>query len=109
MAKKSMIARENRRVKLSSRGKVKRRELSLIIAQVLTSSYEEKLAAVMQLNKRPRDESPCRVKKRCQQCGSAPVLCIVRFGLCRICLRQAAMSGDVPGLQNQAGKLDLLE
>ncbi len=100
MAKKSMIARENRRVKLSTRGKVKRRELSSIIASP-TSSYEEKLTAAIDLNKRPRDESPCRVKKRCRQCGR-PRSVYRRFALCRICLRQAAMHGDVPGLSKSS-------
>jgi small subunit ribosomal protein S14 len=100
MAKKSMIARENRRVKLSDRSKAKRRELASITTS-LTSSYDEKLAAIMQLNKRPRDESPCRVKKRCRQCGR-PRAVYRRFGLCRICLRQATMRGDVPGLTKES-------
>lgn len=96
MAKKSMIAREKRRVKLSDRAKSKRRELSVIVSS-LTSSYEDKIAAVTELNKRPRDESPCRVKNRCRQCGR-PRAVYRKFGLCRICLREAAMRGDVPGL-----------
>ncbi len=96
MAKKSMIAREKRRVVLSERNKTKRIALSITIADP-NSSYEEKLAAVVKLNKRSRDESPCRVKRRCQQCGR-PRAVYRRFGLCRICLREAAMRGDVPGL-----------
>jgi small subunit ribosomal protein S14 len=100
MAKKSMIAREKRRVKLSAQAKVKRRELSLIIASP-TSSYEEKLAAAIGLNKRPRDESSCRVKRRCRRCGR-PRSVYRRFALCRICLREAAMHGDVPGLSKSS-------
>lgn len=96
MAKKSMIARELRRVKLSARNKSKRREL-VQIALSLNSSYEEKANAIEKLNKRPRDESPCRVKRRCQRCGR-PRAVYRRFALCRICLREAAMRGDVPGL-----------
>ncbi len=96
MAKKSMIARENRRVKLSNTGLAKRRELSAIIASP-RSSYEEKLAATISLNKRARDESRCRVKNRCDQCGR-PRAVYRRFALCRICLRQAVMRGDVPGI-----------
>jgi len=96
MAKKSMIARENRRVKSSVQAKEKRKELSSIVLST-TSSYDEKSAAVTQLNKRPRDESACRVKKRCRQCGR-PRAVYRRFCLCRICLREAMMRGDVPGL-----------
>lgn len=96
MAKKSMIARELVRVKLSAKSRAKRQELSNIVASP-ESSYDEKNQAVMQLNKRPRDESPCRIKNRCQRCGR-PRAVYRRFGLCRICLRETAMRGDVPGL-----------
>lgn len=96
MAKKSMIARELRRVKLSKKGKTKRQEL-VNTAVNLINSFEIKMAAVEQLNKRPRDESPCRVKRRCTRCGRARAV-YRRFALCRICLREAAMRGDVPGL-----------
>jgi small subunit ribosomal protein S14 len=75
MAKKSMIAREKRRVKLS--------------------------AQAIGLNKRPRDESSCRVKRRCRRCGR-PRSVYRRFALCRICLREAAMHGDVPGLSKSS-------
>ncbi len=96
MAKKSMIAREHKRVKLSLLGKARRAALSLIISST-ESSYDEKQAAVVSLNKRSRDESACRVKNRCQRCGR-PRAVYRRFALCRICLREAAMRGDVPGL-----------
>lgn len=96
MAKKSMIAREAVRVKLSNKGRTKRQELSRVVANP-ESSYDEKIQAVMLLNKRPRDESPCRVKNRCRRCGR-PRAVYRRFGLCRICLRETAMRGDVPGL-----------
>jgi small subunit ribosomal protein S14 len=97
MAKKSMLAREFMRVKLSNLAKVRRSELSLIVSNPL-SSYDDKISAVTQLNKRPRDESPCRVKNRCRCCGR-PRAVYRRFALCRLCLREAAMRGDVPGLK----------
>jgi small subunit ribosomal protein S14 len=96
MAKKSMLAREALRVKLSTNGKAKRSELSLIVSNPL-SSYDDKMLAVTQLNKRPRDESVCRIKNRCRRCGR-PRAVYRRFALCRICLRETAMRGDVPGL-----------
>jgi len=91
-----MIAREAVRIKLSAKGNAKRVELKNIIASPLTS-YEDKRKAVIQLNKRPRDESPCRVKNRCRRCGRTRAV-YQRFALCRICLRNMAMRGDVPGL-----------
>ncbi|MFT3741901.1 MAG: 30S ribosomal protein S14 [Gammaproteobacteria bacterium] len=100
MAKKSMIAREKRRVLLSYRNKNKRNELRKLIADPNTS-YEDKAAAVAQLNKRARDESACRVKNRCRRCGR-PRAVYRRFALCRICLRQVAMHGDVPGLSKSS-------
>ena len=96
MAKKSMIAREAVRVKLSAKASVKRILLKSIIANPLTS-YEDKMKAVTQLNKRPRDESPCRIKNRCRRCGRTRAV-YRRFALCRICLRNTSMRGDVPGL-----------
>jgi len=96
MAKKSMLAREALRVKLSRNGRTKRQELSQIVSSP-ASSDDEKMVAATQLNKRPRDESPCRVKNRCRRCGR-PRAVYRRFALCRICLRETAMHGDVPGL-----------
>lgn len=96
MAKKSMIAREHKRVKLSNKARVKRQELRDTVAD-MTVAYETKMKAVEQLNKRPRDESACRLQRRCQSCGR-PRAVYRKFGLCRICLREATMRGDVPGL-----------
>lgn len=96
MAKKSMIARERKRVKLSNKARAKRQELREVISGTEVS-YEAKMKAVEQLNKRPRDESVCRHQRRCQSCGR-PRAVYRKFGLCRICLREATMRGDVPGL-----------
>src|SRR5690606_30861223 len=96
MAKKSMIAREKRRVQKSNAARIRRKELTSIILSTETS-YDDKMAAVQSLNKRPRDESKIRVQRRCSSCGR-PRSVYRRFGLCRICLRQAVMRGDVPGV-----------
>ncbi|MCX6828010.1 MAG: type Z 30S ribosomal protein S14 [candidate division Zixibacteria bacterium] len=34
---------------------------------------------------------------RCQRCGR-PRAYMRRFGLCRICFRQMALAGDIPGI-----------
>ena len=54
--------------------------------------------AVDKLQKRRRNESPIRVRRRCRDCGRSRGT-LRRFGLCRIHLREAAMRGDVPGLR----------
>ena len=38
-----------------------------------------------------------RVRNRCQKCGR-PRGYYRRFGLCRICLREEALKGNIPGL-----------
>lgn len=91
-----MIARENVRETKSKRARKSREALKDIIISP-TASYEEKLEAVKKLNKRPRDESPSRVQRRCRQCGR-PRAVYRKFELCRIHLREAAVRGDVPGL-----------
>ena len=38
-----------------------------------------------------------QVRNRCQRCGR-PRGYIRRFGLCRICFRELALSGKIPGV-----------
>ncbi len=40
---------------------------------------------------------PSRVRHRCRQCGR-PRGYIRRFGLCRICFRELALQGLIPGV-----------
>lgn len=39
-----------------------------------------------------------RVRNRCKQCGR-PRGYYRKFGLCRICLRELALEGKIPGLR----------
>lgn len=96
MAKKSMIARENKRAKTVARYAKKRAELKAILADVKASD-EEKWDAQVKLQKLPRNASPVRQQRRCQITGR-PHAVYRKFGLCRNKLREAAMRGDVPGL-----------
>ncbi len=96
MAKKSMIAREVKRVKTMKKYAQKRAALKATINNP-NSSMEEVDAAVLQLQKLPRDASPCRQMLRCQISGR-PHGYYRKFGLSRNKLREAAMRGDVPGL-----------
>jgi small subunit ribosomal protein S14 len=39
-----------------------------------------------------------RAKNRCQRCGR-PRAFLRRFGLCRICFRELALKGEIPGVR----------
>lgn len=96
MATARMKAREHRRIMLSSKARVGRRDLQRSIKS-LAIPFEEKMALVAKLTQMPRDESKVRVRNRCQLCGR-PRGVYRKFKLCRCCLRKMAMRGDVPGL-----------
>lgn len=97
MAKTSMINREIKREKLAKRHGAKRDALKKIIASA-SASYEEKMDAVVKLQKLPRDSSPSRQRNRCELSGR-PRGVYRKFGLGRNMLRKATMNGDVPGLR----------
>ena len=96
MAKVSMIARENKRIKMVQKFAKKREELKKVISD-MNLSDEERYEARLKLQKLPRDASPDRLQRRCQITGR-PHAVYRRFGLSRNKLRELAMNGDVPGL-----------
>lgn len=96
MAKNSMIQRELKRSKLVARYANKRNALKATIKSSSTS-FEEKMAAVDDLQKLPRDSSAVRKTYRCRITGR-PHGVYRKFGLCRNKIREAAMRGDIPGL-----------
>lgn len=96
MAKKSMKAREVKRIKTVAKYATKRAALKEAIRNP-KASMEERAQAVAQLQALPRDASPSRVQRRCRVTGR-PRAVYRKFGLCRNKLREAAMRGDIPGL-----------
>ena len=96
MAKKSMIARENKRAKTVARYAAKRAAIKAVLNDA-NATDDEKWEAQVRLQKLPRDASPVRQQRRCQITGR-PHGVYRKFGLCRNKLREAAMRGDVPGL-----------
>ncbi len=96
MAKKSMIARENKRARTVAKFAGKRAELKAILKDP-NASDDDKWDAQVKLQKLPRNASPVRQQRRCQVTGR-PHAVYRKFGLCRNKLREAAMRGDVPGL-----------
>jgi len=96
MAKKSMIAREDKRARTVAKYAVKRAALKAIIANP-ESSEEDVWEAQIKLQKMPRDASTARQRNRCRLTGR-PHGVYRKFGLCRNKVREAAMRGDLPGL-----------
>jgi len=96
MAKKSMVARDVKRSKTVARYANKRAALKAVIADRSAAS-EQIDEAVLQLQKLPRDASPCRQQRRCRASGR-PHAVYRKFGLSRNKLREAVMRGDVPGV-----------
>jgi small subunit ribosomal protein S14 len=96
MAKKSMIARDDKRRKLVDRYAVRRAELR---ARVLDGNVgdEERWAAMLALQKLPRDSSRTRIRNRCALTGR-PRGYYRKFGLGRNKLREVILRGDAPGV-----------
>ena len=97
MAKTSMINRDAKREKLAKKYAAKREALKKIISSQ-DAGYEEKMDAMVKLQKLPRDSSPSRQRNRCAMTGRSRGV-YSKFGLGRNKLREATMRGDVPGLR----------
>ncbi|GAB4359921.1 MAG: 30S ribosomal protein S14 [Gammaproteobacteria bacterium] len=91
-----MIARENKRARTVKKYAAKRAALKAVIKSA-SASDEERMQAIEQLQKLPRDASPARQVRRCRVTGR-PKGYYRKFGLGRNKLREAAMRGDIPGL-----------
>ena len=96
MAKKSMLAREKKRERLSDKYAVRRDELKKrIIDESLDG--EERWLAMMELQRLPRDSSRSRGRNRCSISGR-PRGYFRKFGLSRNMLREVCMKGEAPGV-----------
>lgn len=96
MAKISKIVNNERRkekVKLWA----ERRAAAKKIINNPKSTPEEVDAAVIKLQKMPRDASPSRVRNRCSQTGRSRGY-LRKFGISRIALRDLALEGQIPGV-----------
>ncbi len=89
-----MLARDKKRLKLIAKHAKQRKELKVIIKS--SSDFEAIMGAQAKLAKLPLNSNPVRRTTRCQQCGR-PHAVYRKFGLCRICLRQQLMTGNVTG------------
>ena len=85
MAKESMKARERKRAKLVEKYAKKRAELKAAGDYVALQNI-------------PRNASPVRLHNRCQLTGR-PKGYLRQFGISRICFREMANQGLIPGVR----------
>lgn len=95
MAKESMKAREVKRAKMAEKYAKKRAELKKIIKG---DDYEAKMAAAVALQKLPLNSNPIRKHNRCKMTGR-PKGYMRQFGISRICFREMAAAGLIPGVK----------
>ena len=88
MAKTSQLARNAKRAKLSVKYAAKRAALKA------AGDFEG-------LQKLPRNSSPVRVKNRCAVSGRGRGY-MRDFGMCRICFREEALEGHIPGVKKSS-------
>jgi len=96
MAKKSMVLRDQKRKQLAAKYLKRRLELKAQAVN-LRLSDEERQAAILALQKLPRDSSRSRIRNRCALTGR-PRGYYRKFGLARNKLRELIMKGEVPGV-----------
>jgi small subunit ribosomal protein S14 len=88
MARKSLIAREEKRRRLVNKYAGLRKELKE------KGDYEG-------LQKLPKNSSPVRLKNRCMITGRARSY-YRKFGISRLVLREMALKGEIPGLKKSS-------
>jgi small subunit ribosomal protein S14 len=84
MAKKSILARDAKRIKMIEKYATKRAEMK-------AAGDTEGLAGL------PRNSSPSRKTNRCEETGRARSY-MRQFGLSRLSFREHASKGEVPGV-----------
>ncbi|WP_410535537.1 30S ribosomal protein S14 [Streptomyces sp. KL2] len=96
MARKSKIAKNDRRREIVERYAARRAELKEII-RCPASTEDERAAALAELRRQPRDASATRVRNR-DAVDGRPRGHLRKFGLSRVRMRQQAHAGFLPGV-----------
>lgn len=96
MAKKSVTLRNEKRKKLVKHYYDLRQELKKTFMDPNTSD-EDREKAQNKLQSLPRNSAPCRVRNRCQLSGR-PRGIYRKFMISRICFREMAHKGLIPGV-----------
>ncbi len=96
MAKKSVIERQKKREILVKRNWDKRQELKKAALDP-SLPEEQREAARTKLNQMPRNTAAIRLRSRCQFTGR-PRAVLRKFQLSRLCFREMALQGLIPGI-----------
>lgn len=96
MAKTSSIEKQKRRERMVKLKWDKRQALKERAGNIHLTE-EERQEARVALNKMPRDSSPIRLRNRCQLTGRARGF-LRKFKLSRLCFREMALIGLIPGV-----------
>ncbi len=96
MAKKSVIERNKKRMRMSAQYAEKRAALKAI-AKDQNASAEDRFNAWLKLAELPRNSSTTRVRLRCDVSGRGRGN-YRKFRLSRIALRDLASLGQIPGM-----------
>ena len=96
MAKLSSINKNERRKQLVKKYAAKYAKLKAV-ADDESLDDTERLIARLKLAEVPRNANPTRVRNRCATTGR-PRGYYRKFGLCRICFRENAHRGFIPGV-----------
>jgi len=95
MAKKSMLQREFKRIKLVNKYSIKRKELLNELKNA--DSLEKRFAISEKLQCLPRNSAPNRLRNRCWKTGR-PRGYFRFFGLCRNAVRELSHDCFLPGV-----------
>ena len=95
MAKKSMIEREKKRIKLNNKYKIKRQ--NLLKQYQTTEDFNLKLEIHSKIQKLPRNSAKIRIRNRCWKTGR-PRGYYRDFGVSRHILREMAHQCLLPGV-----------
>lgn len=95
MAKKSMIEREKKRIKLEKKYALKR--INLLTKYKTEESFKVKLELHSKLQKLPRNSAKIRIRNRCWKTGR-PRGVFRDFGLSRHVIREMAHQCLLPGV-----------
>jgi small subunit ribosomal protein S14 len=96
MAKLSSIEKNKRRTKLALSYNKRRTTLKDVIYNK-ELSFEERFHATVKLSEFPRNSSKIRIRNRCELTGRSRGV-YRKFKLSRICIRNLASLGLIPGL-----------
>ncbi|MGN9790498.1 30S ribosomal protein S14 [Streptomyces sp. OZ13] len=96
MAKKSKIAQNEKRKAIVERYAARRTELKEIVRRP-SSTQDERLTALAELRRQPRNASATRVRNR-DSVDGRPRGYLRKFGLSRVRTRQQAHAGFLPGV-----------